>query len=106
LALSSQGVLTATNDQSEYDLNFTHRLEKSKRVASILIEGGARVLSSFINEKRAHRLYLFQAPILLGAKGGKAWTEDVIIKSIKERICLKNPKVQQFGPDQLITGRF
>jgi diaminohydroxyphosphoribosylaminopyrimidine deaminase/5-amino-6-(5-phosphoribosylamino)uracil reductase len=75
--------LAPTNGQSEYDLNFTRRQDGRPLASSILIEGGARVLSSFICEKRADRLYLFQAPILLGAKGGKPWTQDVIISSMK-----------------------
>jgi phage shock protein C len=69
-----------------------------------LIEGGARVISSHISPLRADRLNVFQAPILLGAKGGKAWTEQVILKTMGDRITLKNPKVQQVGSDVFITG--
>lgn len=106
LEVSASGNLLRSPSPTEYDLNFTHRLEKSRLAPSILVEGGAQVLSSFIAEKRAHRLYLFQAPILLGAKGGKPWTKNVIIGSLKEGIHLKNLKVRQFGIDHLVTGRF
>lgn len=72
---------------------------------SILVEGGAKVISSFISANEADRLYLFQAPILLGAKGGQAWTEQVIIPKISERISLRNPKFTAMDRDFLITGR-
>jgi diaminohydroxyphosphoribosylaminopyrimidine deaminase/5-amino-6-(5-phosphoribosylamino)uracil reductase len=71
---------------------------------SILIEGGAHVLSSFISEKKAQRLYLFQAPMILGAKGGKAWTEQVTITSMGGRIALANQQYISLAKDILITG--
>jgi diaminohydroxyphosphoribosylaminopyrimidine deaminase/5-amino-6-(5-phosphoribosylamino)uracil reductase len=71
---------------------------------SLLVEGGAHVLSSFIREMRAQRLYLFQAPMILGAKSGKAWSERVNIDSMSERTVLKNPQFLQLMQDQLITG--
>ncbi len=73
-------------------------------VRSLFVEGGAHVLSSFISEKKAQRLYLFQAPLILGAKGGKAWTEKVIITSMDQKISLKNSKFIPLQQDQLVTG--
>jgi len=74
-------------------------------VRSVFVEGGAQVVSSFISQQEAHRLYLFQAPIILGANSGKAWSEGVNIENMSEKIQLKTPKVQQLDSDLLITGR-
>lgn len=74
-------------------------------VKSLLVEGGAQVLSSFISEGVANRLYLFQAPLILGAKGGKAWTEQVSIWSMKEKIPLHQIQYIPLDQDQLITGK-
>jgi diaminohydroxyphosphoribosylaminopyrimidine deaminase/5-amino-6-(5-phosphoribosylamino)uracil reductase len=105
LIISPSGALGIPPQPEFYDHKFMRRDTKSKLVASILVEGGARVLSSFINELGADRLYLFQAPILLGAKGGKAWTEGVKIDSMGERISVGNSKLQRFGSDLLLTGK-
>jgi len=72
---------------------------------SVFIEGGARVLSSFLAEKAFQRLYVFQAPLILGAKGGKSWSESVSIETMNERITLKNQKVVPLKNDVLITGK-
>ena len=74
-------------------------------VKSVFVEGGAQLISSFISLKEANRLYLFQAPILLGASSGKAWSEGVTIKDMNSRISLRNPKIQKLDRDLLITGR-
>lgn len=74
-------------------------------IKSIFVEGGARVLSSFISEGLAQRLYLFQAPILLGAKAGRSWSEQVKIDSMSSRISLKNHKLIKLDVDSLMTGR-
>jgi diaminohydroxyphosphoribosylaminopyrimidine deaminase/5-amino-6-(5-phosphoribosylamino)uracil reductase len=71
---------------------------------SILIEGGAHVLSSFITEKAIQRLYLFQAPIILGAKGSKGWTEQVSIETMSHRMALRNRQFIPLEKDLLITG--
>jgi diaminohydroxyphosphoribosylaminopyrimidine deaminase/5-amino-6-(5-phosphoribosylamino)uracil reductase len=71
---------------------------------SVFVEGGAHVLSSFISEKRAQRLYLFQAPMILGAKSGKGWTEQVSIGSMSDRISLKNRQYIPLEQDLLVTG--
>ncbi len=72
---------------------------------SVLVEGGAHVLSSIISEKKAQRLYLFQAPMILGAKSGKAWTEQVSIGSMSERIALANQQYISLDKDFLVTGK-
>lgn len=73
---------------------------------SVLVEGGSQVLSHFLKEKLVQRLYVFQAPRILGASGGKSWTEDLEISSLNEMLYLRNVKTAPSGPDQLITGIF
>ncbi len=75
-------------------------------IKSIFVEGGAQVLSSFLTKKAAQRLYFFQAPMILGAKGGKPWSEQVMISSMNQGMTLKNTKVIQLQQDVLTTGTF
>lgn len=75
-------------------------------IKSVLVEGGAQTISSFINEMAADRLYVFQAPMICGAKSGKSWSEQVNIASMSERIPLKDLQIVRLNADLLMTGRF
>lgn len=75
-------------------------------ICSILVEGGAQTISSFINQKEANRLYLFQASILIGSRTGKPWSEEVIIKSMQDRIVLDSTRYKRIGKDLVMTARF
>lgn len=78
----------------------------SRGIKSVLVEGGAQVLSSFINEMAADRLYLFQAPMILGAKAGKSWSEQVNIPSMAQKMELTKPQFVGLESDTLLTGKF
>jgi diaminohydroxyphosphoribosylaminopyrimidine deaminase / 5-amino-6-(5-phosphoribosylamino)uracil reductase len=115
-------VLVTSNVSSGTDLCTVAQLDQNKdnaaflnvlliklwdlQIRSVLVEGGAETLSSFINNRSADRLYLFQAPVLIGSRTGKSWSEQVTIASMDQRIRLKNPKVRKVGTDLLVTGRF
>lgn len=71
---------------------------------SVLVEGGAFTASSFINCSLVNRLYLFQAPIIMGSGGSLSWTNSVRIATMSEKLKIQNPRYQVFGNDFLITG--
>jgi diaminohydroxyphosphoribosylaminopyrimidine deaminase/5-amino-6-(5-phosphoribosylamino)uracil reductase len=72
---------------------------------SILIEGGAITASHFLQQGLVDRVFVFQAPVLIGAGGGRSWTEGLSLKAMKDRLQLENPKVRAFGQDLFITGK-
>ncbi len=92
------------NPASGLDLNILLAMLWRVGIRSLLVEGGAHTLSSFINEMIVQRLYLFQAPMILGAKSGKPWSEQVSISSMSDRTSLKDPQFLHLAQDQLITG--
>ena len=75
-------------------------------ISSVMVEGGAQTLSSFIMQMTAQRLYLFQAPVVLGSAYGVGWTNQVNILKMEDRIKLRAVQRLQLGVDQLLTGRF
>jgi len=75
-------------------------------IRSVFVEAGAQVASSFLNQKQVQRLYLFQAPTLIGAAQGKSWTEFLEVSSLKNKMNLHNVKTAPSGGDRLITGVF
>lgn len=77
----------------------------AKGIRSLLVEGGAGLLSSFIREGEFQRLYVFQAPLIMGAKSGKAWSEQVTIASLSEGLRLKHQSLLRLGEDLLMTWR-
>ncbi|WP_413558872.1 bifunctional diaminohydroxyphosphoribosylaminopyrimidine deaminase/5-amino-6-(5-phosphoribosylamino)uracil reductase RibD [Bdellovibrio sp. HCB209] len=74
-------------------------------IKSILVEGGALTASSFVQSGLVNRLYMFQAPIVMGSGGSKSWTETVRIDEMKDKIFVQHPTYQTFGNDFMITGR-
>jgi diaminohydroxyphosphoribosylaminopyrimidine deaminase / 5-amino-6-(5-phosphoribosylamino)uracil reductase len=93
------------NQPDLLDLNQTLSQLWDLGLRSIFVEGGVAVISSFISQMKADRLYLFQAPVLLGAKSGKAWTSQVSINNMSDRISLKFPRLRKIDSDILITGK-
>lgn len=74
-------------------------------IRSVMIEGGANTASHFLMSSLVNRLYVFQAPIVIGAGGGNSWTQSFAVEEMKQRLVLKNPKTMAFGNDLLVTGR-
>lgn len=70
---------------------------------SVLIEGGSKVASQFLQAGLVNRLYLFQAPVILGHQG-RSWTEFVSLSRMSDRWVLQSPRTQAFGRDLLTTG--
>ncbi len=57
-------------------------------IKSVYVEAGSKILNSFTKSLTFDRLYLFQAPIILGAKSGYSWTTQVTIASMEQKINL------------------
>lgn len=93
--------------ESGGELPLPSLLEKlwEKGLRSILVEGGALTASSFLVQGMVNRLYIFQAPILMGSGGAKSWTETLRISSMKNKLVLRKPRYATFGGDLMITGR-
>lgn len=88
------------------DLELSDLLHQLYKVGlrSVLVEGGALTASSFIRDGLVNRLYMFQAPIIMGSGGSRSWTETIRLNSMKEKIHVKNPRYMTFGDDFMITG--
>ena len=77
-----------------------------EKIGSVLIEGGAKTFSSFLEQNAVQRLYQFINPCLLGGLKGRCWTEDLSTKSLNFKKRLKFKEVLFFDEDLLITGIF
>lgn len=91
-------------DRDELDLEAVMKALWLAGIRSVLVEGGAQVLSSFLQQKKAHRLTVFQAPILLG-KNGVSWNQKLLVPTMLERQPLVRPRIEVLGNNTMITGR-
>ncbi len=74
------------------------------KLRSVFVEGGAKTYSSFLNAGLIDRLYVFIAPIILGANTGVSWTGNFRVEKMEDQAKLINPKIKKFASDVLITG--
>jgi 5-amino-6-(5-phosphoribosylamino)uracil reductase/diaminohydroxyphosphoribosylaminopyrimidine deaminase/5-amino-6-(5-phosphoribosylamino)uracil reductase len=70
---------------------------------SIMVEGGARLMTSLLREHLADRLAVCVAPKILGA--GIEAIGDLGIDSLDLALSLDAPTVTRYGPDLVIDGR-
>jgi GTP cyclohydrolase II len=71
-------------------------------VGSLLVEGGARVITSFFAEKLVDRLVVGIAPTIMGT--GVEAVGDLGVSSVAESVRLTNRSVHQAGSDLLVAA--
>ncbi len=101
--LENQGFTVLTFDGEKIKIPKLLSALKEKEIISILIEGGGETLGNFIDFKIIDKVYVFQAPVMIGGReavsiGGKG------VKTVKEAIRLKNTSLEKFDDNLLITG--
>lgn len=98
-------VIRVPADERGLDLGELQKQIWSAGIRSLYIEGGGKTLSAHLRSQTADRLILFQSPILLGALGGRAWSESFGVESLKDQVQLESVRRLELDRDQLLTGR-
>lgn len=71
---------------------------------SVMIEGGAEINASALQEGIVDKLMLFLAPILIGGKSTPTAVGGEGIETLRQAIRLRDVRVERFGEDVLIEG--
>lgn len=71
-------------------------------LASILVEGGTSVFTTFLRAGLVDKISAFVAPRILG--GGQALIHDLGLRRMDEALKLADVRVSQVGPDALVEG--
>jgi GTP cyclohydrolase II len=102
--LRGRGVTVAVVRDGPDGIDLPDGLAQLRRlgIRSLLVEGGARVLTSLLRERLADRVVVAVAPLLLG-KGTEA-VGDLGTGLVADGLRLANCTVHQAGPDFLIAG--
>lgn len=88
------------------DLKRAAALLYKEGISSIMIEAGAAVNNSFIQEGLADKLIQFTAPKILSDKEGRGFSEGCIRENISECSNLKIDAVKKLKNDIMIIGYF
>jgi diaminohydroxyphosphoribosylaminopyrimidine deaminase/5-amino-6-(5-phosphoribosylamino)uracil reductase len=73
-------------------------------ITSILVEGGAEIYGSFLQERQVDKLVLFIAPLLIGGKEAKGMIGGAGAGLITEAFRLQNLKTTRIGGDILVEA--
>jgi Pyrimidine reductase, riboflavin biosynthesis len=71
----------------------------SMGISSVLVEGGARVLTSFLKARQFQRVVCFVAPILLGE--GKRAVDDLGVEEVSQALRFSSARPRRVGTDLL-----
>ncbi|GAV25017.1 bifunctional diaminohydroxyphosphoribosylaminopyrimidine deaminase/5-amino-6-(5-phosphoribosylamino)uracil reductase [Carboxydothermus islandicus] len=75
-------------------------------IISILVEGGAVVHASLLQNRLADKAYVFIAPKIVGGKNAPGPIGDLNISLMKDALPLAIHKLRRFGEDVFIEGYF
>jgi diaminohydroxyphosphoribosylaminopyrimidine deaminase/5-amino-6-(5-phosphoribosylamino)uracil reductase len=100
-----QSLICNADGKGFVDLEHLLKLLFQKRIFSLFVEGGATVLSEFLQQGLVQRYYQFIAPMIMGAKTGLSFSRDVSISQLPDRHELRAVRNMTFGSDIMVTGR-
>jgi 3,4-dihydroxy 2-butanone 4-phosphate synthase/GTP cyclohydrolase II len=101
IAAGARVVRVPPNDDGQVDLAALLPRLRALGIASLMVEGGARVITSFLAGRAVDRLVLTIAPLLVG---GLNAVGNLAEKSGDAFPTLRNPRYQWFGPDLVLLG--
>jgi diaminohydroxyphosphoribosylaminopyrimidine deaminase/5-amino-6-(5-phosphoribosylamino)uracil reductase len=98
-------ILRAPERRGRVDLRWLMDELGSREVISLLVEGGGEVHASFLEERLAHEIRFFYAPMVLGGKHAKRAVAGAGFNSLGSLPRVINPHWSQVGDDLLLKGQ-
>lgn len=102
-ALGATVLPLPTNAARQVDLVALVAALAARGIGSLMVEGGAQLLTALLRERLATRAVICVAPRLLGS--GLAALGDLGIRRLADTITLDAVQLRQFGPDVVFDGR-
>ena len=105
-ALRARGarIVEAPGDTAGLDVREALQSLAKLRIQSILVEGGARVLGSFVDARVADRAFIFIAPKIIGGAGGLSAVGGRGVAGVADALRLHSLHVTPIGTDVLVDG--
>jgi diaminohydroxyphosphoribosylaminopyrimidine deaminase/5-amino-6-(5-phosphoribosylamino)uracil reductase len=75
-------------------------------IASLLVEGGSRLLTALIEKRLADKLFLTISPLLIGGRTAPSFLEGKGVREVSAALRLRNVSSFLMGEDIIIQGYF
>jgi diaminohydroxyphosphoribosylaminopyrimidine deaminase/5-amino-6-(5-phosphoribosylamino)uracil reductase len=75
-----------------------------KEISSVMVEGGSRLFTSFLEQKLIDKIFITLSPKLIGGTKAASFFEGEGIASINETLQVKSMKCRQMGEDFILEG--
>ena len=97
-------VLDCSGQNKNVDWKILLRALTKREIASVLIEGGGKVVGSALKEGIVDKMHIYVAPKIIGDKKAVSAIEGMATKRIAQAISLSSVAVQKSGPDIFIEA--
>lgn len=107
-AMESFGVeiVRVASDGGMLDLNQVLAQLAARSLTSVIIEGGAEVAASMIEQRLADKVTFFLAPLIIGGREAKSAIGGQGIARLSEALIISNIETIRYGDDLALTGYF
>lgn len=102
--LSQKAEIIKVNSGNKVDLPKLMKILGEKGITSILVEGGAILNSSFVEEKLIDKFYLFYAPLIIGGTLAPGFIGGLGPAKLETSLRLKDLTIENIGEDILVTA--
>jgi diaminohydroxyphosphoribosylaminopyrimidine deaminase/5-amino-6-(5-phosphoribosylamino)uracil reductase len=102
--LAKKAEVLIVNEGDKVDLLQLLKILGQREITSILVEGGATLNGTLVNQRLIDKFYLFYAPILIGGLAAPGFMGGIGCARLENALKLKNITIQTIGSDFLITG--
>ncbi len=105
-ALEREGVQVLVVDNSPRRVSLEPLLEAlgKRGILSVMIEGGAEINASALQERIVDKVLVFLAPILIGGKSSPTAVGGDGIESLGQAVRLRDVRIERFDDDILVEG--
>jgi diaminohydroxyphosphoribosylaminopyrimidine deaminase / 5-amino-6-(5-phosphoribosylamino)uracil reductase len=105
--LRDMGIKVWTFDSPTQRVSFADFRKKcaEERIAGVLVEGGAQLVSEFLRNRQLDYLFAYRAPMLFADDKAKTILSGLRPEKIEHAIRLEKVVHESFGDDTLMRGR-
>jgi diaminohydroxyphosphoribosylaminopyrimidine deaminase/5-amino-6-(5-phosphoribosylamino)uracil reductase len=106
-ALRTHGCEVASLSAAETGISLPDFLDElgRRRITNLLVEGGARVLGSFLDGRLIDEVHVFIAPKLIGGGEAKSPLGGLGVAKVAEALSLRNCRVEMLDGDVYLNGK-
>ena len=102
--LEGEGVIVLIMDSTNSSIKNTLQQLYQLGICSLLVEGGAELIASFMREEMVDQVKLFLSGKVIGSNNAPAWCGNTGITNLSDTPCFHFDLVEKLGDDLLITG--